>query len=281
VSGLRVRRRSAILLAAFVALLAASVIVEAQFRQRGGFRRGFGVRVAKPEDFLGGFQFCRVAFNSDFRGDGGNWSVDYPRADINLSIRLSELTRAYVNMDSKGEPVPLLIRLTDDVMFECPFIMMTEVGSASINEEEAARLRLYLQKGGFLWADDFWGTYAWEWWTAQFSRVLPPDEYPIIDLPPNHPLFSAQFQISKVPQIASIGHWASTGGGTSERGEDSAVAHARAVLDKHGNIMVLMTHNTDLGDSFEREGDDPQYFYQMSVPGYAFGINTLLYALTH
>ena len=281
-SGLFARRPRVLVLAVLV-LLVASVVVQAQFRQRGGgfFPRGFGVRVAKPEDFLGGFQFCRVAYNQDYRGDGGNWSVDYPRADINLSIRLSELTRAYVNMDSKGEPVPLLIRLTDDVMFECPFIMMTEVGSASINEEEAARLRLYLQKGGFLWADDFWGTYAWEWWTAQFSRVLPPDEYPIIDLPPNHPLFSAQFQISKVPQIASIGHWASTGGGTSERGEDSAVAHARAVLDKHGNIMVLMTHNTDLGDSFEREGDDPQYFYQMSVPGYAFGINTLLYALTH
>ena len=281
-SGLFARRPRVLVLAVLV-LLVASVVVQAQFRQRGGgfFPRGFGVRVAKPEDFLGGFQFCRVAYNQDYRGDGGNWSVDYPRADINLSIRLSELTRAYVNMDSKGEPVPLLIRLTDDVMFECPFIMMTEVGSASINEDEAARLRLYLQKGGFLWADDFWGTYAWEWWTAQFSRVLPPDEYPIIDLPPNHPLFSAQFQISKVPQIASIGHWASTGGGTSERGEDSAVAHARAVLDKHGNIMVLMTHNTDLGDSFEREGDDPQYFYQMSVPGYAFGINTLLYALTH
>jgi len=268
---------------ALLALLAASVVVEAQFRRRGGggFQRGFGVRVAKPEDFVGGFQFCRVAYNSDFRGDGGNWSVDYPRADINLSIRLSELTRAYVSTDSSGEPIPLLIRLTDDVMFECPFIMMTEVGSASISDEEAARLRLYLQKGGFLWADDFWGSYAWEWWTAQFSKVLPPSEYPIIDLPPNHPLFSAQFQITKVPQIASIGHWASTGGGTSERGEDSAVPHARAVLDKHGNIMVLMTHNTDLGDSFEREADDPQYFYQMSVPGYAFGINALLYALTH
>ena len=84
-----------------------------------------------------------------------------------------------------------------------------------------------------------------------------------------------------MPQIASIGHWASTGGGTSERFEDSAVAHARAVVDEHGNIMVLMTHNTDLGDSFEREADDPQYFYQMSVPGYAFGVNALLYAFTH
>src|SRR5688572_18352082 len=145
---------------ALLALLAASVVVEAQFRRRGGgFQRGFGVRIAKAEDFTGGFHFCRVAFNSDFRGDGGNWSVDYPRADINLSIRLAELTKSYVSMDDGGEPVPLLVRLTDDVMFECPFIMMTEVGSAAISDEEGARLRLYLEKGGFLWADDFWGSF--------------------------------------------------------------------------------------------------------------------------
>jgi len=284
VSGPRARRRSFVLILALIATLVAAVAVEAQFRRRGGggFGRGFGrLTVATPSDFAGGFQFCRVVFNSDFRGDGGNWSVDFPRADINLSIRLAELTKADVSHDASGEPLPLLIRLTDDVMFECPFIMMTEVGSASISDEEAARLREYLLKGGFLWADDFWGSYAWDWWAAQFNKVLPTAEYPIIDLPPNHPLFSAQFQMSKVPQIANIGHWMSTGGDTSERGADSAVAHARAVLDKHGNIMVLMTHNTDLGDSFEREGDDPQYFYQMSVPGYAFGINTLLYALTH
>jgi len=284
VSGLLARRRSLILVLALVAIIVAAVAVEAQFRRRGGgggFGRGFGVRVATPNDFVGGFQFCRVAFNTDFRGDGGNWSVDYPRADINLSIRLGELTKADVSHDASGEPIPLIVRLTDDVMFQCPFIMMTEVGSASINDEEAARLREYLLKGGFLWADDFWGSYAWDWWAAQFNRVLPTADYPIIDLPPSHPLFSAQFQISKVPQIASIGFWASNGGSTSERYEDSAVAHARAILDKHGNIMVLMTHNTDLGDSFEREADDPQYFYQMSVPGYAFGVNTLLYALTH
>src|SRR6187200_1453715 len=197
---------------ALLALLAASVVVEAQFRRRGGggFQRGFGVRVAKPEDFVGGFQFCRVAYNSDFRGDGGNWSVDYPRADINLSVRLSELTRADVSMKN-GEPNPLLIRLTDDALFRCPFIMMTEVGSASIDEKEAERLREYLLKGGFLWADDFWGSYAWEWWVGQFSRVLNPAEYPIIDLASNHPLFSSQFVIKKVPQIASINYWAGSG----------------------------------------------------------------------
>jgi len=275
------RRRHIILVLAGLVALVLAVRVDAQFRQRrGGFGNLGSGSVATDKDFDGAFHFCRVMFRSDFRGDGGNWSVDYPRADINLSVRLSELTRADVSMKN-GEPNPLLIRLTDDALFRCPFIMMTEVGSASIDDQEAERLREYLLKGGFLWADDFWGSYAWEWWVGQFSRVLNPAEYPIIDLPSNHPLFSSQFVIKKVPQIASINYWAGSGGDTSERGADSAEAHARAVLDKHGNIMVLMTHNTDLGDSFEREADDPQYFYQMSVPGYAFGINALLYALTH
>jgi hypothetical protein len=71
------------------------------------------------------------------------------------------------------------------------------------------------------------------------------------------------------------------GGGTSENGADSAVPHARGIFDKHGNLMVFITHNTDYGDAFEREGDDPQYFYTFSVDGYAFGINVLLYALSH
>ena len=276
------RRRPIILLLAGLAALALAVRVDAQFRQRGRSFNNIGLgTLATDRDYDGNFQFCRVVFRSDFRGDaGGNWSVDYPRADINLSVRLSELTRTSVSL-TNGEPNPLLVRLTDDVMFRCPFIMMTEVGSAYIDEKEAARLREYLLKGGFLWADDFWGSYAWEWWAGQFSRVLDPAEYPIIDLPPTHPLFTAQFAIKKVPQIASINFWAGSGGGTSERGADSAEPHARAVLDKHGNIMALFTHNTDLGDSFEREADDPQYFYQMSVPGYAFGVNTLLYTLTH
>jgi len=276
------RRRHIILVLAGLVALVLAVRVDAQFRQRGF--RGFGNLgsgdIATDNDFDGAFHFCRVLFRSDFRGDGGNWSVDYPRADINLSLRLSELTRTDVSM-TNGEPNPLLIRLTDDALFRCPFIMMTEVGSAYFDEKEAERLREYLLKGGFLWADDFWGSYAWEWWVGQFSRVLNPAEYPIIDLPNTHPLFSSQFVIQKVPQIASINYWAGSGGDTSERGADSRDAHARAILDKHGNIMVLMTHNTDLGDSFEREADDPQYFYQMSVPGYAFGVNALLYALTH
>jgi hypothetical protein len=94
-------------------------------------------------------------------------------------------------------------------------------------------------------------------------------------------LFRQQFQISKVPQIASINHWFGSGGGTSERGADSAVPHAMGVADRNGRLLVLMTHNTDFGDSWEREADDPTYFYNFSVDGYAFGINVLLYALSH
>jgi hypothetical protein len=266
-------------------VLAALVLtagVHAQFGQRGAGGRGFGnARKATSADFDGSFQFCRVAFGRDARGDGGSWSVDYPRADINLSVRLSELTKTRVGRDSSATPKHLLVELTDPELFDCPFVMMTNVGDASLSAREAASLRTYLIKGGFVWADDFWGSRAWEWWEAQLRRVLPADEFPIVDLPTGHPLYHAQFEVKATPQVSNIGFWSRSGGGTSERGEDSAVVHTRAALDAHGRILVLMTHNTDLGDSFEREGDDPRYFYQMSVPGYAFGINALLYAMTH
>jgi hypothetical protein len=258
-------------------LLAAAQAVEAQF----GRQRGFGrVMKSTAEDIDGRFQFCRVAFTSG-GGDGGGWSVDWPRADINLSIRLKELTKTDVGFEAPGEPRTILIQLTDELLFSCPFIMMTEVGTASINAQEAIQLREYLLKGGFLWADDFWGDFAWEWWESQLRRVLPAAEFPIVDLMPTHPLYSSQFVIKETPQISNIGTWMGTGGGTSERGAESAVVNTRAILNRYGHIMVLMTHNTDLGDSFEREADDPDYFLKMSVPGYAFGVNTLLYTLTH
>jgi hypothetical protein len=279
VSGFLTRRR---LVATVLALAALAVAarVEAQF---GGFNRSFrATRSATARDFDGSFQFCRVAFTNDPNGDGGDWSVDWPKADINLSIRFAELTKTTVSKATSGDPNHLVIRLTDETLFQCPFIMMTEVGSAYFDEDEVEQLRAYLLKGGFLWADDFWGSYAWEFWERQIRKVFPASEYQIIDLPLDHPLFRAQFEIKNgTPQIASIGRWIQLGGGTSERGEDSAVVHTRAILDHEGRMMVLMTHNTDLGDSFEREGEDPQYFYTMSVPGYAFGVNALLYALTH
>jgi hypothetical protein len=245
----RFRRYAVALL---VAVCIAAVTVSAQ-RRRG---RGFGwapLRMATAESFDGGFNFCRIMFSESRDGDGGGWSVDYPRADVNLSIRLAELTRTRISRDpSTGEPNHVLLRATDDLLFKCPFVMMTEVGAVYFSPEEAARLREYLLKGGFIWADDFWGTYAWEIWAREIGKVLPRSEYPIVDLPLSHPIFRSQFEVTKVAQIPSINAWMGMGGGTSENGADSAVPHARAIFDRHGRMIVFITHNTDYGDAFER-----------------------------
>jgi hypothetical protein len=250
-------------------------------RQRRGGRGGFSVRPAAPEDFDGLYQFCRAWFRVNRAGDGGNWAVDFPRADINISIRLSELTKTNVSFAGAEEPNHVVVRLTDETLFQCPIVMMTEVGAAYIDEAEAEALRAYLLKGGFLWADDFWGEYAWRAWIDQLGKALPPSEFPIRDLEKDHLLFRTIFDIGGVPQIASIGHWWGSGGGTSERGAESAVPHARGIFDSSGRMMVLMTHNTDIGDSWEEEASNPQYFYEFSTKGYAFGINALIYAMTH
>ena len=167
--------------AAFVAMLIAicAVAADAQ-RFRGGRGRFFEpIRSPTPDTFDGAFNFCRIMFSASYDGDGGNWRVDYPRADVNLSIRYSELTKAKISIDESGEPNHVVIALTDPALFECPFIMMTEVGSATFSPEEAAKLREYLLKGGFLWADDFWGSYAWQHWVTEFNKVLPSSEFKI------------------------------------------------------------------------------------------------------
>jgi hypothetical protein len=271
-------RRTVLLgVSVLVFVLALASLADAQ--RRGRMRAE--VRTPTPESFDGRFNFCRVAFSYSSMGYGGNWSVDYPRADINLSIRLSELTKTQISTDAAGEPNHLVLRLTDPQLFQCPFIMMTEVGSVYFEPEEAQKLREYLLKGGFLWADDFWGSYALENWAAEFSKVLPPHEYPAKDLTLDHPLFRSQFVMKRVPQIPSINFWFGSGGGTSERGPDSAIPAAKGISDRQGRLLVLITHNTDIGDSWEREADDPSYFYTFSVEGYAFGMNTLLYAMSH
>ncbi len=231
------------------------------------------------EGYNGGFQFCRIWFRSWPNGDGDGWFVDYPRADLNLSIRFAELTKSPVTHDVEGNPEIVLVRLTDPALFRCPFTMMSEPGGSYFSEEEAKQLREYLLKGGFLWVDDFWGERAWANWQSQIAKALSPSEYPIIDLPPTHTIFHTRFDIDHVPQVPNIGLWRSFRQ-TSER-EDSTVVHTRAILDHRGRVMVMMTHNTDFGDAYEREAEMPDYFKTFSVTGYALGVDILLYSMTH
>jgi hypothetical protein len=145
---------------AFMLGLLVAPIADAQFRRGGYFRRQ--AQYATRQDFDGSFQFCRIVFRRAPYGDGDGWNADYPRADENLSVRMSELTKTTVGFTAEGTPKHLLLNLSSPELFRCPFIMMTEVGSLDLDDAEVKGLREYLQKGGFLWADDFWGTRAWD-----------------------------------------------------------------------------------------------------------------------
>ena len=255
--------------------LGAGVVSAAQF-QRALVR---GQRIATPDDFDGRFNFCRLVY--DGNRNGGSWQTDFPNADINMSIRFSELTKTRVAFYPSGEPKHLLVRATSESLLKCPLVILTAPGSAIFDDEEAQALRTYLDKGGFIWADDFWGTDQWEQWEGELRKVIPASERPIVDLPMDHPLLQMQFNVREIPQIPNIGYWRRSGGDTSERGSDSAVPSAKMISDDQGRILVLMTHNTDISDAWEREGEDPRFFYEFSPKGYALGINVLLYAMTH
>jgi len=280
----KVRNRVAFSAAVLALGLLAASHLEAQFRR--GFNRSFSnARFARPEDYDGTFQFCRVVFNNGPDGDpnSGNWEVDYPRADINLSVRLAELTKTRIGHNSLGDPTNVVIRLTSPEMFNCPFIMMTEVGAADLSAKEVASLREYLLKGGFLFVSDYHGTYAKAQFDEEIRRVLPEAQYPTIDLtPPNHPMWHTMFNVSRIPQIASIQTWRRTGGSTIERwNDDGAPPDASGIADDHGRLMVVMVHNSDIPDPWEREGEDTEYFYRFSPDAYAIGIDIVLYAMTH
>ena len=258
-------------------VLASAAFAVAQFR---GFPRGVDGTLAPAQFPDGDFVICRLVY-PEVRRYGQGWRTDYPLGERNLSIRFSELTRTRVSQGRDGSPNHYLVRLTDDQLFSCPFLLAGDIASAGFSEADAARLREYLLKGGFLWTDDHWGSEEWEVWTRELAKVLPPDEYPIEEITPADPIFRTLFVVPEMLQIPNIGYWRRSGGDTSEQGADSAVPHFYVVRDHHGRIMLAMTHNTDIADAFEREADDPEFFSRFSPRGYALGINVLLYALTH
>ena len=229
------------------------------------------------------FAFCKLMYDQvRYEQLGMGWSTDYPFAGINLMHRFNDLPTARISTDQYDEPNHWVIRLTDDELFNCPFVMAADVGTIGMTTEEAARLREYLLKGGLLWVDDFWGQRAWDHWSAEIGRVLPPSQYPIRDVPLDHPIFRTLTHVEKIPQITSIQFWYRSGGRTtSERGRETDVPHFRAIADSHGRFLVIMTHNTDVADAWEREGDDPRFFDQFSPNGYGLGINVLLHTMSH
>jgi hypothetical protein len=203
-----------------VVMLAGAGVSAAQFQRA----LSFGERIAGEKDFDGRFNFCRLVY--DGNRNGGSWRTDFPAADINMSIRFSELTKTRVAFHPSGEPKHVLVRPTSPTLFNCPLVIMTAPGSAIFNAEEAAALRLYLAKGGFLWADDFWGTDQWAQWEYELRKVLPAFEHPIVEVPMDHPMLRAQFVVTEIPQIPNIGYF-------RRRGADGS-SHQRQPRPRHG-----------------------------------------------
>jgi len=239
-------------------------------------------RFPTKHSFQGSFNFCRAMFESDRREKRG-WSTDYPGADLNFSTRLQELTKAPVTMYSDAEegeqPDAVVVRLTDDALFKCPYILMEDAGTANFSPQDAMRLREYLLKGGFAFVSDYWGERAREQFDEQIGLALPPSQFPIIDLPLTHPIWHTLFELKTIPQMPSIQSWRRTGGNTDRGVYDPP--SARGIADSRGRLMVVMMHNTDIPDGWEREGEDPEYFYRFSPDSYAVGIDIVLYAMTH
>ena len=273
-----------VVVAAVAVLLIAATTALAQRGWGRGYGRGEGgipPRFAQASDFDGAFQFCRLMYRQVREHERGlGWGTDYPDAEINFSIRLSEMTKTSVSRGPGNEPNHFVVQPTDATLFQCPFIIMSDPASAGFTEQDVAALRRYLLKGGFLWADDYWGPRAWDDFAREIGKVLPPAQYPIQELNSEHPIFKTMFTVSRVPQVPSWQYWSGRGD-TSELGASSANAHMAAISDERGRVMVLMTHNTDISDAWEREAQNPEYFLSFSPEGYAIGLNIALYAMMH
>lgn len=263
--------------------------LETEAQWYGGRGRNRDIQIQRDIFPTDCFTFCRVQYSDGGRyggygrrGRGGRWDTDFPEAEENFSIRLSQLSTINVNKNADGTFKHIYLELTDPDIYKYPFLYMLEVEDLTFSEEEAKNLRDYLLRGGFLLVDDFWGSRAFANWEVEFSKVLPPEEYPMLDVPLEHELFHIVFELDEVPQIPSIGHWVSTGGDTSERGWDSAVATLKGVWDKNGRLMALINHNSDLGDGWEEEANSPEYFEAISKKkAYPLGINIIVYVMTH
>jgi len=213
-----------------------------------------------------GFRFIRVEYEVDGgggrfeRGRGGpGWAHDYPTAEQNFYEALNRTSKVFV------EGPPLILKLSDERIFEYPVLYMSEPGFWSMSDEDEENLREYLNRGGFILFDDFRGDYQWMVFYEQMQRIFPGREP--VELPPDHPIWSIYYDVDPVeaPSLVS--------GGFSKF-EDRYMAY----VDDEGRIVALACHNQDLGDGWEWPDRNLE---NASTISFQMGINFLVYALTH
>jgi hypothetical protein len=219
------------------------------------------------------FTFVRIKYSGINRRTR-TWATDYPDSDLALSARLQQ------ELGLKTDPKGIVLELTDPKLKQYPFAYLVEGGNLHLSDAEVTALRAYLQGGGFLMVDDFWGEAEWKNLALEIKRAFP--EHKFIELPLEHDVFNSYYRIPEKPQVPSI-HLALTRrneGITWER-YDAKQPYYRGLVDGNGRVMAILCHNTDLGDGWEREGIDEFYTQEFSLKrAFPMGINIVVFALS-
>jgi hypothetical protein len=205
-----------------------------------------------------------------FPPQGWGWATDTPGADCKLMGAIHRLTGQHVY------PNPNYTAIMDPDLFKFPYAYIVEPGQMYFTKEEAARLREYLLRGGFLHLDDFWGLYQKENMETQLAKVFP--EYRIQQLPMTHEIFHTFFDIDQIMQIPNQGNGC-YGGRTWEQADDIE-PRVYGIADDRGRLMVAITYNSDLGDSWEFM-DLACYPEKYSGYSIRMALNFMIYAMSH
>jgi hypothetical protein len=221
-------------------------------------------RLMFPPGPLDGY---RGRFDGDWRKGLSLWTQDYPRADRFFSMALARLTR----IDVRSVEQPVMLEDGDEVYY-WPWLYAVQVGEWGLNADEAKVLREYLLRGGFFMADDLHGTEEWAEFERRIKQVFP--ERPILEIESSDPIFHTVYNLTERYQIAGAEHL------RTGYKKDGRVAHWRAICDDKGRIMVAISLNSDVGDSWEW-ADDPWYPEKYSSLGVRLGVNYVVYAMTH
>jgi Domain of unknown function (DUF4159) len=210
----------------------------------------------------------------------GYWTMDYPRSDRHLLAGVRRLTR----IDTKSVEQVVSLDGTDEI-FNWPMLYAVEVGHWKLAADDAAQLRDFLLRGGFLMVDDFHGSNArdhdqgineWQNFIDSMSLVLP--DRPIEDLPNGDPIFHVLYDLDDRFQVPGAQYFET--GITYEKGPTGKQPHWRAIRDDHGRVVVAICHNMDLGDAWEHS-DEPRYLEKWASLAYRVAMNYFIYDLSH
>jgi len=220
------------------------------------------------------FYFTRAVYSGGRGGRGfrgrGSWATDYPKADRQF---LFILRRLLTLLDAYEWENP--VRLDDPDLRRFTFLYTLEVGYMDLTEAEVAGLRSYLEAGGFLVVDDFWGPREWANFEYNMSRVLPDRQ--IVELPVDHRIFHQFYDIDEVLTVPNVGN-AMRGGPYYEC--YPCPPRIFGIFDDDDRLMVVINFNTDLGDAWEWS-ENPEYPFRESSYAYELAINYILYSMIY